>query len=84
MCEGAALAESSKQKVPSTPDKLSQIEIRLCSQLPTSFLLAPLTPVLLLLCEPSYALLTNCLAAQVCKCWVPLFVANHKHAVCIP
>lgn len=86
MCEGAALAESSKQKVPSpsTPAKLSpdgnQIMLSatylfFASHLPR----APLTPVLLLLCEPSYALPTNCLAAQAYECWILLCAANHKH-----
>lgn len=37
-----------------------------------------------LLCEPTYALPTNPFAAQVNKCWVLLFAANHKHGVCVP
>lgn len=75
LCEGAALAEPRKQKVPSssTPAKfspdgnqvmLSAAYLFLASHLPH----APLTPGLLLLYEPSYALPTNCLAAKVYEC----------------
>lgn len=91
MCEGATLAESSKQKVPSptTPDKLSPdgnetvlsaAYFFFASHLPHS----PLTPVFLLLSEPLHAFPINRLAAQICKCWVLLFAVNHKHAVHYP
>lgn len=51
------------------------------------FILAIFSPWIFdasLLCEPAYALPTNPFAAQVNKCWVLLFAANHKHGVCVP